>query len=142
LNVNVVAPAVQVSVPVKLPVVALDSVIVVEAEPPAGTGIDSGDAGIFTGDDLIDDVVVRTGQALFGSTIVQMSPPGNDFFNDHGDVAFLARLADGRFVVARANAPRIAAPVPEPGAASVAVALATLLALRRRRVQSAAGTNM
>mgnify|MGYP000727013613 CR=1 FL=1 len=56
LNVNVVAPAVQFSVPVNEPVVALDSVTVVEAEPPAGTGIDSGDAengaaGAVQGDD-------------------------------------------------------------------------------------------
>ena len=46
-------------------------------------------------------------------------------FNDAGQVAFWASLADGRNVIA------LATPVPEPAAAGLLIAAAPLLARRR-----------
>jgi hypothetical protein len=105
-------------------------------------GIDGGGAGIFTGNDIIDDAVVKVGQSLFGSTVTQLMFQGGDGINDFGDIAFVARLADGRFTVVRANAPRPVEPVPAPGGAAVGLALAALLGLRSWRRQSAGGANM
>ena len=48
-------------------------------------------------------------------------------FNDAGQVAFWASLADGRNVIA------LATPVPEPAAAGALLFAAALPALRRRR---------
>jgi len=59
--------------------------------------------GIFTGPDAIGDRVVASGDPLFGSTVVgiEFDPNG---LNDAGQIAFSASLADGRQVVARADA--------------------------------------
>ena len=82
-------------------------------------------AGIFTGADPVANKVIQSGDALFGSTVAQVELSG---FNDAGQVAFEAQLADGRSVVARAD------PVPEPQAPlASALALGSLAALRSRR---------
>jgi len=67
----------------------------------------AGGEGIFTGPDPVNNQVIATGDPLFGSTVTSFlfGPEG---YNDAGQVAFLATLADGRIVIARA------APVPEP----------------------------
>lgn len=74
-------------------------------------GLDAGGSGIFTGAALANDTVVRTGDALFGSTVTDVG-----FFrgglNDEGSLAFWASLADGRQVIARADP--LGAAVPEP----------------------------
>jgi hypothetical protein len=90
----------------------------------AGFDLGAG-AGIFTGADPVADKVIQFGDALFGSTVAQVELSG---FDDAGQVAFEAQLADGRSVVARAD------PVPEPEAPlASALALGSLAALRRRR---------
>jgi hypothetical protein len=70
-------------------------------------GLRSGGSGIFRGPDPVADVIIASGDPLFGSTVA------NVFFtegglNDNGQVAFVAQLEDGREVVVRAQ------PVPEP----------------------------
>jgi hypothetical protein len=69
--------------------------------------------------------VIAVGEELFGSTVseIQFEPKG---FNNAEQFAFLARLADGRNVVA------LASPVPEPGAACVLFVFAGSLLPRRR----------
>ena len=56
--------------------------------------LDAGGTGIFTSDDLVN-AVVRTGDALFGSTVTSLN-----FFreglNDSGQLAFYYSLSDGR----------------------------------------------
>jgi hypothetical protein len=83
-------------------------------------GLDAGGSGIFTGPDVINDIVIRSGDALFGSTIGYAGLPfldatALDFFrgglNDAGELVFWAHLTDGREVIARANP---LTPVPEP----------------------------
>lgn len=98
-------------------------------------GLDTGGEAIFTGPD-IDDKVIGYGDALFGSTIGHPLFPFltldnieffRDGFNDSGQIAFWARLADGREVIARAT-PLGLVSVPEPGTATiVAAGLALLL---------------
>lgn len=65
-------------------------------------GLDSGGQGIFTGPDLLNNKVIATGDSLFGSTVTSV-----DFYreglNDKGQIAFVADLANGAEVVARAN---------------------------------------
>jgi hypothetical protein len=60
-----------------------------------------GSVGIFTGPDPVADKVIETGDILFGSVVQQLA-----FFrgiNNHGQIAFLARLADGTIGVYRAD---------------------------------------
>jgi hypothetical protein len=71
--------------------------------------LDTGGMGIFTGPDTERDRVIAIGDPLFGSTVVEFFANGSRLgFNDAGEVAFVARLADGRDVVVRAS------PIPEP----------------------------
>ncbi|MBC7833565.1 MAG: hypothetical protein H7Y88_00510 [Phycisphaerales bacterium] len=81
--------------------------------------------GIFTGSDLINDAVVRTGDLIDGSavTFVSLCREG---LNNNGQIAFFAQLADGRGVV------MVATPVPTPAVLALA-AIAVPRALRRRR---------
>ena len=60
--------------------------------------------GIYTGPNFVADKVIQTGDALFGSTVVDVAF-GNEGLNDSMQVAFLALLADGSSVVARADLP-------------------------------------
>jgi hypothetical protein len=105
-------------------------------------GLDAGGDGIFTGPDIIDDKVIGQGDALFGSTIGHPTFPflttGNlgffrDGINDSGELAFWARLTDGRQVIVRAT-PMAAAAVPAPGTLALfAAGLAGLGLVRWRR---------
>ena len=60
--------------------------------------------GIYAGPNPVADRVIQTGDALFGSTVVDVAF-GNDGLNNSMQVAFLAKLADGTTVVARADLP-------------------------------------
>jgi hypothetical protein len=65
----------------------------------------AGGSGIFIARDGAVDEIIGTGDALFGSTVtsfatVPVAPPG---FNDLGQLAFAAHLADGRSVLVRAD---------------------------------------
>jgi len=66
-----------------------------------------GGEGIFTGPNPIADMVIATGDPLFGSTVTDLSFRRG--LNDAGQLSFFAQLADGREVIVRAN------PIPEPG---------------------------
>ena len=73
-------------------------------------GLDDGNTGIFKGPDAMADKVIATGDPLFGSTVTRL-----DFLrglNNPGQIAFLARLADGREGIYRAT-PQV---VPIPAA--------------------------
>jgi hypothetical protein len=66
-----------------------------------------GGQGIFNGPNLVSNKIIRTGDALLGSTVVSIAlAPGA--FNDLGQAAFAASLADGRQGIF------VAIPVPEP----------------------------
>jgi hypothetical protein len=64
--------------------------------------------GLFTVDTTVRGAaitkIVERGDGLFGSTVVDVAF-ANDGLNDVGQVSFLARLADGRNVIARADLP-------------------------------------
>lgn len=60
-----------------------------------------GPSGIFTGPDPIADKVIGIGDQLFGSVVTRLVVSRNSL-NDHGEIAFFARLADGRDVIVRA----------------------------------------
>jgi hypothetical protein len=74
-------------------------------------GLDAGGSGIFTGSNIVDDTVIRTGDALFGSTVTDLGF-FRDGLNDVGGLAFWATLSDGRQVIVSATPS--AAAVPEP----------------------------
>jgi len=67
-----------------------------------GAELDTGKSGIFTGSDPVADKVIAVGDQLFGSTVTSLgfSPKG---FNDAGQVAFFAELADGTSGIFRAD---------------------------------------
>jgi hypothetical protein len=85
--------------------------------------LDAGGAGIFTGPDAVNDRVIGTGDALFGSTVTDV------FFarglNEDGSLAFAYTLANGRQGVALAV-------VPEPVALTLLATAALLLRGRGR----------
>ena len=76
--------------------------------------------------DGAEDPVVSVGDALLGSTVTDLAFVAEGF-NDAGQLAFLAQLADGREAVV------IATPLPEPAGASIALAALGLTTLTRRR---------
>jgi len=82
--------------------------------------------GIFVGDGEANTEVIRTGTALFGSTVEDLLFDSYGF-NDAGQVAFRFDLADGRRGIAVAN------PVPEPSSALLLAASGVTLLHRRRR---------
>lgn len=55
---------------------------------------DTGEYGIFTGADPVADKVIAIGDPLFGSTVTSLGFSDKGF-NDAGQFAFLAQLADG-----------------------------------------------
>jgi hypothetical protein len=73
-------------------------------------GLDAGGSGIFTGPNVTNDTVIRTGNALFGSTVTDLGF-FRDGLNDTGALAFWANLSDGRQVIVRATP---LTSVPEP----------------------------
>jgi hypothetical protein len=100
----------------------------------------TGGEGLFTGPDPAADKVIAVGDALFGSGVTRIlfGPEG---LNDAGQVAFLAGLSDGRFVIARAD-PVV---VPEPSALLLCFVGTAGLILVKRRMRhqhpGAIGTN-
>ncbi|MEQ8958616.1 MAG: hypothetical protein RLP02_11925, partial [Coleofasciculus sp. C2-GNP5-27] len=67
-----------------------------------GAQLDTGEYGIFTGADPVADKVIAIGDPLFGSTITSLGF-SNKGFNDAGQIAFSAQLADGSSGVFRAD---------------------------------------
>jgi hypothetical protein len=66
------------------------------------TGLDNNSGmGIFTGDDLLADKVVRTGDLLFGSIVTSLEMFHG--LNEAGQIAFQYGLADGRTGIAIAT---------------------------------------
>jgi hypothetical protein len=92
-------------------------------------GIGATFSGIYTGSDPIADKVVAVGYALDGSTIFALAM-GRDALNDAGQIAFWAKLTDGRQGV------YIATAVPEPASLAILAIGSMMLTLRRCR-----GTN-
>lgn len=64
--------------------------------------LDAGGTGIFTGPDPIADKVITVGDPLAASTVTQLGF-GREGLNAAGQVAFIARLADGSQGVYRAD---------------------------------------
>jgi hypothetical protein len=90
--------------------------------------------GLYVAGGSSFDAVIRVGDPLFGSTVLDASNlrAGRESLGDTGEVAFYTALADGRYVIGRAE------PVPEPTmpclalGLGVALGLGALLARRRR----------
>lgn len=70
-------------------------------------GLDAGGSGLFAGPDPKTDKVIAVGDALFGSTVIDLSFARGGL-NGGGEIAFLAALADQRTVIVRAS------PIPGP----------------------------
>ena len=69
----------------------------------------TGQFGIFTGPDLVQDKVIKTGETLFGSTVVNIECV-RGALNNNGDVAFEYALSNGKSGIAVAKAPNTAIP--------------------------------
>lgn len=67
-----------------------------------GSQLDTGEYGIFTGSDPVADKIIAIGDPLFGSTVTRLAF-SNKGFNDAGQIAFSAQLADGSTGVFRAD---------------------------------------
>jgi hypothetical protein len=67
-----------------------------------GAQLETGESGIFTGADPVADKVIAIGDPLFDSTVTSLGF-SNKGFNDAGQVAFWAKLADGSSGVFRAD---------------------------------------
>jgi hypothetical protein len=65
----------------------------------------SGGFGLFVGPDPVADRVILLGDPLDGSTVTGLSVFGS-YFNNAGQLAFIANLADGRTAVYRADPDR------------------------------------
>jgi hypothetical protein len=96
--------------------------------------LDAGGSALLTGPNPATDTIIRTGDSLFGSTVVGLKL-GREGFNDKGQAGFAYVLADGRVGVA------VATPVPEPATLGLLVAAAGVLTgcrvWRRRAVPTA-----
>jgi hypothetical protein len=67
-------------------------------------GLDAGGVGIFTGPDPLANKVIAVGDPLLGSVVVEFFLNGSRLgFNDRGEVAFVALLADGTGALVRAT---------------------------------------
>jgi len=64
--------------------------------------LDAGGVGLFTGPDQVEDCIIKTGDVLAGSTVVELRL-GADSINDSGQVVFKAKLADGTYGIYRAD---------------------------------------
>jgi hypothetical protein len=71
--------------------------------------IAGGQFGIFTGPDLVQDKVIKTGETLFGATVVNVECV-RGALNNHGDIAFEYSLSNGKTGIAVAKAPITAIP--------------------------------
>ncbi len=99
---------------------------------------------IYTGVDLIADRVIQTGDPLDGSTVLRLSTGSHGrYLNDEGQLAFWARLADGRLGIYRADPLSLnVAAVPEPSAFGLLIAVSVGLppiVLHGRRSQRPPG---
>lgn len=90
---------------------------------------DTGDDGIWDGNETTPEVIISEGDPLFGSTITYLNFE-NAGFNDHKQIAFSYQLADGLYGVALGSI------VPEPSQLALLGSLAAVLlaALARRRL--------
>jgi hypothetical protein len=82
-----------------------------------------GGKGIYTWPDAVANKVIQTGDSLFGSTVTETGLYSSIYaLNNSGQIAFFARLADGREVIVRADpvvGPLLkAAPPAAPGEGS------------------------
>lgn len=97
---------------------------------------DTWKSGIFIGTDPVKDKVIAVGDSLFGSTVTYLSFLGNKGFNNKGQIAFIATLADGTNAVFRAD-PLSSSPKPVPEPTSIlsllALGLGSLSVLRQSR---------
>jgi hypothetical protein len=59
-------------------------------------GLPAGASGVFTGPDLSASMVIRTGDLLFGATVIELHLGG---VNNRGEIAFRAVLSNGRQVI-------------------------------------------
>jgi hypothetical protein len=86
------------------------------AASAAGTAffatLDAGGHGLFTGADPVADKVIQTGDPLLGSTVTGLQQLARTSMNDAGQIGFVAYLANGDVVVARANP--LSGPLPLP----------------------------
>jgi len=98
-----------------------------------GASLNTGEYGIFTGADPINDKVIATGDPLFGSTVTSLN--FSNGLNNSGQIAFLAELADGTEGIFVAEPePLEPEPVPESASVMVLLAMGTLsLGLRFKR---------
>lgn len=76
------------------------------------SSLDAGGYGLFAGPDPVDDLVIKTGMELDGSTVVDLHLHRHGL-NNLGQLAFSATLADGRTGIFLATLRSTA--VPEPG---------------------------
>jgi hypothetical protein len=92
----------------------------------------AGGRGLFVSDGTTTSPVIQTGSALDGSTVTDLFT-GPSAFNDNGQLAFYAKLANGQEGVF------LATPVPEPAHLLLLGGAAAALAGRLRRRGSARG---
>jgi hypothetical protein len=95
---------------------------------------DSSQMALFAGNDQLAQSVIATGDELFGSTILSLFYSSDPYegllgLNNQGQIAFWARLSDGRDVFIRADPVLI----PEPATALLALLSALCLVATRRR---------
>lgn len=83
-------------------------------------GSTSSSHGIYTGPNIVADKVIEKGDPLDGSSVVSLAA-SSGFYNDAGQVTFLAFLADNRLGVFRAD------PIPEPTSLTWAAIFASVL---------------
>lgn len=76
--------------------------------------LDGGGEGIFTGNDLLNDRVIATGDQLLGSTVTNIGFSVSGL-NNSGQIAFFATLANGISGIFRAD-PQLTQPQPVPEA--------------------------
>ncbi|MBD2776866.1 DUF7453 family protein [Iningainema tapete] len=74
--------------------------------------INNGERGIFTGTNPITDKVIATGDPLAGSTVINLNFLKSGF-NNNGEIAFFAQLANGTTSIYSAK-PVAEAPPPQP----------------------------
>jgi hypothetical protein len=97
--------------------------------------LDIGGVGIFSGPDPVTDKILRTGDFLFGSEIIDLPSNGARLgLNDSGQVAFEALLADGRDVIVRAD-PIAAVPESSAGVETIAFLVLCGMAFVARQSQ-------
>jgi hypothetical protein len=87
--------------------------------------VNEGTGGIFTGDDLLNDRVISTGDSLLGSTVTGLSFSRKGF-NDAGQVAFFAKFTDGSSGIFRADPVSPSQSVPEPSSGLAVLMFGTL----------------